>query len=639
MGILDGFFNRIFKTAVAAEAADGEDETVLELPAAAIRYVGATVTRVAASNRIDIEFPTLSEAFDNQAATVNIATTGAAGSTNIGKRAGESVSIGNATGALDLTASGDTFFAFDALEITCSSSFAVIATDECSFSAGTDCTFVVTGLFGVVADVFAASAQSGVIISSAVTPPVAATGVVNIKADVSVLIDAIRADYERVAKGNGTTLEAGKLNDLTGSAWTLPAISGVADGERVIVAHSLAAGTISAAGADVINAGNGHATDTTFALSNLQSVVVFQRVNTQWRVHTSANAPSGGGASVTDGTGTLGFLGAAGALSATGLTSTVVTASGTASLLGGTSGGGAGLTVAGDAQTAEVTSQDLFLLGAPRVGWSGTGAGGEIPGVAGIPGWLWVLDSGAAQHDIWEPTSGAHAFVGVYDAAASSETYDGTLVVVCTTKHTTTCTGGEVEVNAATWDVNMTGPATIDCAALTVTPTSTTQIRTASGDFTAGSLDGKVTVYAGGGGNRIDLFTQARRVDMCATATGEAVVQFHHPTPVVPPSSAAQSLGGFTLRANTSGTYDGVLDIRNGSGNHEAYDVRYEFNCDGSNVTVHGLTVTDRGATQGTIGTVTGDLSVPTSGLSVTPSIANASGFTCEIAGHFTING
>lgn len=214
-----------------------------------------------------------------------------------------------------------------------------------------------------------------------------------------------------------------------------------------------------------------------------------------------------------------------------------------------------------------------------------------------------------------------------------------TVTVTGNTK-TTIASTTEVEVNAGVLDLNATGAVTIDGTSLVVTPTSTMQIRTTSGNATFGTIDGTGTNYAGGSGNFWQTLTQIGRFDLGRTTTGEADIQIAHPAPVTPGSAAATSLGAHTLPANTSGTYTGRLSVRNGPTNHKAFDVSFEWNADGSVVTVHGLTVTDRGAAQGTIGTVAADVTVATTGASliVTPSVANASGYRCALRGTYEIN-
>ncbi len=104
----------------------------------------------------------------------------------------------------------------------------------------------------------------------------------------SVKIDDIRADYEAVNKAASSTLEAGKTNYLTGadaSTYTLPALSGVVDGEAVVVHHANASGTINRAGADTINGGNGSTAATSKTLAAGNSTIVFMRQSsTVWRV-------------------------------------------------------------------------------------------------------------------------------------------------------------------------------------------------------------------------------------------------------------------------------------------------------------------------------------------------------------------
>jgi hypothetical protein len=190
------------------------------------------------------------------------------------------------------------------------------------------------------------------------------------------------ATYSRVTKGNADTLDAGEgiLNDLTsGTQWDLPALSGVADGESVYVVHPWAtsdSAQIDAAGADVINGGDGHASDTSFALTEYQGRIRFQKVNSEWRVSTegNANAASGGGSSLTDGTATLTL--ATGSMSETGLVNWTltptgfwsVTATGAATLVGstlsiGTTLGGITIDGSGNLGTSGITSINLALDG------------------------------------------------------------------------------------------------------------------------------------------------------------------------------------------------------------------------------------------------------------------------------------
>lgn len=262
--------------------------------------------------------------FNPQAPTVNLATTGAAGTTNLGTRAGETIVVGSATASFALTATGDTFFDLDAIEFSCSSSFTVGTVDEAAFTCDS---FAVTAaaLCSLIGDEVEVRGESGISIAANTTSPTRAIGVVDISGSVSVKIDGVRFDHDPVSKGNGTTLEAGRLNVITGTAWTLPALSGVAAGESVWVLHSLSTGTITRGSTDVINAGSGHATDTTYAVTDQQRGIRFQNVSGVWSatMERSANAASAGGSSITDGTGTLSLT--AGALAGTGITSIALT--------------------------------------------------------------------------------------------------------------------------------------------------------------------------------------------------------------------------------------------------------------------------------------------------------------------------
>lgn len=150
--------------------------------------------------------------FDPQANSLDLATTGSAGETNIGTRAGETIVIGSATAILTLTADQDTFFVFEALDTACDGT--------CSTNCN-DWSVTATTLASFVCATFGVSAQSGgVAISSAATPATAAANTVKFKGDTLVEVTApiidLTGGYTRLrrAVAASTALTSG---DASGS--------------------------------------------------------------------------------------------------------------------------------------------------------------------------------------------------------------------------------------------------------------------------------------------------------------------------------------------------------------------------------------------------------------------------------------
>jgi hypothetical protein len=380
--------------------------------------------------------------------TTSINATGSAGTTNIGTRAGEQVNVGTGAGSTvvigESNGAGTTIQGISALDGD---------GNDVSLDAST-LNITAPSVFAV-ADTFAVDAQSGgATISSAATPATAVADVVKLKGDVGVsiragttdpatpasgevrihgeslvTIDGIRADYERVAKGNGTTLEAGKVNDLTGTTWTLPALSGVAEGESVYVVHSLASGTISRAGSDVIDAGNGHTTDTTFTLSDQQSEVRFRKVSSAsaWRVSftRSANAGAGSGSSISQAGGSV-------AVDASGNVEGTAAADQSVSFSATNTGATQSATLSLDGTNGDAS---LTCTSGVEIG---CGVSGNANVRVGNSAYMRCSISGANLRTSWVDAGGANALTIDADNAASSITAVGTMAVTCATSLTET---------------------------------------------------------------------------------------------------------------------------------------------------------------------------------------------------------
>jgi hypothetical protein len=211
-------------------------------------------------------------------------------------------------------------------------------------------------------------------------------------------------------------------------------------------------------------------------------------------------------------------------------------------------------------------------------------------------------------------------------AAGSTIAAAGTL----TCSGTTSGFSGSTATNIGTSAGNTV---TLSSATSTLTVNAATY-NTASTTFSAYAL-GTMTLQAYGSSLSLECNSYVMNQGPVA---GTRRIQDRYPVAVTPGSAAATPIGTVTLPASSSGEWYGTIDLRNGSTNHEVYDVWFLWNSDGTTVTSRDLTVTVKGTTQGTIATVVGDVTKGDAGLIVTISVANASGIKCALTGRGRIN-
>lgn len=424
--------------------------------------------------------------FNPQATPQNIATTGGPSITNIGTRAGESVNVGPTSGAdtnirglvsLDGTGndvvaqatSWETTAATIYQRASAGDGLTLAASSSVPTAAGVgNASLIADGVASIVGDETTLTGQSGIYVSAAATPPTNETGKVKLKADTA--IELTTAAYTATCSGAaafsstsyaltttaGATLNAepirlcyrvrviatGNVANLT----TVTTMDGVtlADGDLVLLPsqstatqnglyrYTLSTTTLARATAfDNLSeyhlgtqarayagtANKGKAYQLTALSSNLPAT---------WEDITGSGG--GGGASISDGTGTLGIA-SAGDLTSTGLDTISIDCTGTAAYLGGNGFGlHAGTNVYVDHDTLAGIQAPTVSLGADAITWPVSGSVDEVAGVGGFGGWLWDA-SGANIRGRFYDAAGSLSCTDLYDDAACSRTVVGTYTI------------------------------------------------------------------------------------------------------------------------------------------------------------------------------------------------------------------
>jgi HAMP domain-containing protein len=340
--------------------------------------------------------------------------------------------------------------------------------------------------------------------------------------------------YDLVTKGHADTLEAGKLNEITsGTFCTLPSLAGVTDGQSVYVVHNRTTADtaqIEADGADTINGGDGHETDATFALTEFQGRLRFQKVDGEWRVYTegNANAASGGGTSIAQ------------------------------------AGGSASVDASGNVEGTAADDQSIVLTaptsGADEAVLDLGSAGGEAVLRGTV---VAILEGGQVQVEATTSlaeTVGSSVRTATASGANRTETYGGTCTVVATGKLTLTATGSFVEASslkvasgvmewshvAGTDYIDGTGPIAI------------------RGSFGASLVSSAGTVTCNGATSTDIQVNGTSRI--LANGTG---IGFFAATPVAKPSALTAAVGG-TINSGDATTDTEIANMRTRIGELES---------------------------------------------------------------------
>jgi hypothetical protein len=154
------------------------------------------------------------------------------------------------------------------------------------------------------------------------------------------------------------------------------------------------------------------------------------------------------------------------------------------------------------------------------------------------------------------------------------------------------------------------------------------------------------TVQASGGdanlsaSNGVYLNTGASRLVRIADyALGYHRRDFWVPASANPGDNNPTALGTLTCPANASGHFSGEVDIRNGATNHKRLAISFSWVTDATTLTIRDWSCAQVGSTLGTIGTAAADVPEPTeSGLTAPFTVANASGFRCNLQGDLVSN-
>lgn len=184
---------------------------------------------------------------------------------------------------------------------------------------------------------------------------------------------------------------------------------------------------------------------------------------------------------------------------------------------------------------------------------------------------------------------------------------------------------------------NTTGALDIKGNALTCSIGGAISLTNTTGNMTLTSF-AQLTVQAQNDALRlfgldIRCYPTNKALDLYDVGTGLRPIRHVYPTAVTPGTASATTVATASVEANTSGRFVGVLTSRNGSTNSKVWDITFNWNADGTTITVRDFTATANGTTQGTIGSTIAAAAV--SGLTFPIQATSASGIRHALRGTY----